>query len=128
MFGSRPLRHRPAAQRIGILIVLLNLTACYTWQAADGPLPRVIDDDPPSRIRVTLEDGTEEQVHDPLIVGDTLYDRMRGRQPTAVAAVEDVRYVDVPKTDAVATTLAVVGLPALLLVGLTAIVCCDWSE
>ena len=125
--GTSRTRHS-FAQRIATLLVAANLAACYTWQPADGPLPRVVEDDAPSSILVVLEDGTEAEVDDPLIVGDTLYARARGQRPTAIAAVADVRHVDVPKTDTIATTLAIVGIPVLLLGVLVAASCCEWSE
>ena len=110
-----PPGHRPLARRMGILLVLIQLTGCYTWQAASGPVSELLADDPPSRIRVELVDGTEREVSQPLVFGDTLFAQRSGQRPDPVAAVDEVQHVDVPRTDAIATGLAVVGIPIVLL-------------
>jgi len=57
-----------------LLFLLLNLTACATWQGVASP-PSVADHivaGRPERVRVTLQDGTQMELEHPIVSGDQL--------------------------------------------------------
>ena len=56
-----------------LLFLLLNLTACITWQSIGPVSPsRFIEAEQPDRVRVTTEDVTELEVLGPSVEGDEL--------------------------------------------------------
>ena len=66
-------RYRPLA--VLLLFLLLNLTACATWQAVT-PTPmsvaQLIEEDQPERVRVLLRGGNELELENPSVEGDEL--------------------------------------------------------
>ena len=64
-------RHRPHA--VLLLLLLLNLTACQTWQSVGAVSPgRFIELDQPDRVRVTGGGVLEREVVSPSVEGDQL--------------------------------------------------------
>ena len=66
-------RYRPRA--VLLLFLLLNLTACQTWQSVSlGAISpgRFIEIDQPDRVRVTGEGVLEQEVEIPAVDGDQL--------------------------------------------------------
>ena len=66
-------RHRPRA--VLLLFLLLNLTACQTWQSVSlGAISpaQLIEEDQPDRVRVTGGGVVEEEVGIPSVEGDQL--------------------------------------------------------
>ena len=66
-------RHRPHA--VLLLFLLLNLTACQTWQSVslDAISPaQLIEEDQPDRVRVLLRGGNELELENPSVEGDEL--------------------------------------------------------
>ena len=56
-----------------LLFLLLNLTACYTWQGVATTSPAgVIEATQPDRVRVTMPDGTQVELENPSVEGDEL--------------------------------------------------------
>ena len=66
-------RYRPRA--VLLLFLLLNLTACQTWQSVslDAISPaQLIEEDQPDRVRVLMGGGTELELENPSVEGDEL--------------------------------------------------------
>jgi hypothetical protein len=56
-----------------LLFLLLNLTACSTWQGVATPSPsQFIEAEQPDLVRVTTQDGTELELENPSVEGDEL--------------------------------------------------------
>ena len=56
-----------------LLFLLLNLTACSTWQSIDAISPaQLIEEDQPDRVRVLLRGGNELELENPSVEGDEL--------------------------------------------------------
>ena len=84
-------RHRPRA--VLLLFLLLNLTACQTWQSVslDAISPaQFIEEDQPDRVRVTGGGLLELEVVSPSVEGDQLV----GAGDVAVA-LEDILRLEV---------------------------------
>ena len=64
---------RYRARAVLLLFLLLNLTACSTWQSIGPVSPgRFIELDQPERVRVTGGDVLEREVVSPSVEGDQL--------------------------------------------------------
>ena len=66
-------RHR--ARAVLLLFLLLNLTACQTWQSVslDAISPaQLIEEEQPDRVRVLMRGGTELELERPAVDGDQL--------------------------------------------------------
>ena len=56
-----------------LLFLLLNLTACSTWQSVNTPSPaQFIEAEQPDHVRVTMPGGIQEELENPFVVGDEL--------------------------------------------------------
>jgi len=103
-------RHR--ARAVLMLFLLLNLTACSSWQSIGPVSPsRFIELDQPERVRVTMQDGTQMELDRPVVDGDELVAPGDFSMPLA-----DVLMLEVQRFDA-ARTIVRVGLGALGAVG-----------
>ena len=66
-------RYRPRA--VLLLFLVLNLTACQTWQSVslDAISPdQLIEEDRPDRVRVLVPGGIQVELENPLVEGDQL--------------------------------------------------------
>jgi len=64
---------RYRARAVLLLFLLLNLTACTSWQPAATPSPtQFVEVEQPDRVRVTVRDGTELVLEEPSVEGDEL--------------------------------------------------------
>ena len=64
---------RYRARAVLLLFLLLNLTACTSWQPAATPSPtQFVEVEQPDRVRVTVRDGTESVLEEPSVEGDEL--------------------------------------------------------
>ena len=78
---------RYRARAVLLLFLLLNLTACQTWNSVslDAISPaQVIEEDQPDRVRVTMQDRTQMELERSVVDGDEF-----------VAAGESVSLADV---------------------------------
>ena len=116
-------RHRPRA--VLLLFLLLNLTACSSWQSIGPVSPgRFIELDQPERVRVTMQDGTQMELDRPVVDGDELVSRpiirLDGDELVAPGdfsmPLADVLMLEVQRFD-VARTIVRVGLGTLVAVG-----------
>ena len=64
---------RYRARAVLLLFLLLNLTACSSWQNIGPVSPgRFIELDQPERVRVTMQDRTQMELERPVVDGDEL--------------------------------------------------------
>ena len=64
---------RYRARAVLLLFLLLNLTACSSWQNIGPVSPgRFIELDQPDRVRVTMQDRTQMELERPVVDGDEL--------------------------------------------------------
>jgi len=107
-------RYRPRA--VLLLFLVLNLTACQTWQSVSlGAISpaQLIEEDRPDRVRVTGREVLEREVVAPSVEGDQLLGANGVSLPLADVLMLEIREFDIVRT---------VGL-VLLLSPLTALVC-----
>ena len=97
-----------------MLFLLLNLTACYTYQVVATTSPAaVIDATRPDRVRVLVPGGIQIELARPVVDGDQLVGTSGVSMPLADVLMLEIREFDIVRT---------VGL-VLLLSPLTALVC-----
>ena len=108
-------RHRPRA--VLLLFLLLNLTACQTWQSislgAISPA-QLIEEDRPDRVRVTGGGLLEREVVSPSVEGDQLLGADGVSMPLADILRLEVRGFSVGRT----LLLAIAVPPAGVLLGM----------
>ena len=96
---------------IATLLIAVHLAGCYSWRATTTSPAEVIAEEQPSAVRVTLTDGTRLTLDAPTIRGDSI-----GR----VAALSDVRTIEVRRFSIGKTVGLVLGAPLVGLVSLLA--------
>jgi hypothetical protein len=88
-----------------LLFLLLNLTACSTWQSIGPVSPgRFIELDQPERVRVTMQDGTQMGLDRPVVDGDELV------AAGGSVSLADVRLLEIGKISLVRSGLAGFGI------------------
>ena len=106
-----------------LLLLLINLTACQTWQSASlgalipAQVVEQVESHPSTTIRILTPDVPGLMVDSPSVEGDQLVGLVGGQlfsTPLAEITMFQVRKLDVGKTLLLAITLP----PLLLLVGL----------
>ena len=89
-------RYRPRA--VLLLFLLLNLTACQTWQSVslDAISPaQLIEVLQPDRVRVTVRGGDQMELERPVVDGDELVGTARIRTGGRVVPSNSVSLADV---------------------------------
>ena len=104
--------------RPGLLFLLLiNLTACQTWQSVSlGTLTpaEFVEEDRPDRVRVTGPDVLGQEVAMPTVTGDQLVGLQGFSMP-----LEDIYEIEVRKLNLMGTVLlTVAAIPVLFWVGM----------
>ena len=69
----------------------LGGAGCSSWRPYEPPVPLSQSILLPSRLRVTLADGSQAELNSPFVRADTLYGRSGPRQDTLTMAVTAVR-------------------------------------
>ena len=102
-----------------LLFLLLNLTACQTWQSvsldAIGPA-QLIEEDQPDRGRVLMGGETELELENPSVEGDELV------APGVSMPLVDILLLEVREFSMDRTALLLVGVAAGVLVVAVAVV------
>ena len=94
---------------IGLALLLWYVPACTTWQVAEGITPqRLIADQHPAAVRVTLPDSSQIVLDAPSIAGDSVAGLVDGRDSSVVAS--DIKQVAVRRVSGGKTAGMVVGL------------------
>ena len=92
-------RHRPRA--VLLLFLLLNLTACQTWQYVGPVSPgRFIELEQPDRVRVLMRGGYQLELENPSVEGDELV------APGVSMPLADILRLEVWASSRVRTALA----------------------
>ena len=102
-----------------LLLLLINLTACQTWQSVSlGTLTpaEFVEEDRPDRVRVTGPDVLGQEVAMPTVTGDQLVGLQGFSMP-----LEDIYEIEVRKLNLMGTVLlSVAAMPVLVLAGMLA--------
>ena len=100
-----------------LLLLLINLTACQTWQSVSlGTLTpaEFVEEDRPDRVRVTGPDVLGQEVAMPTVAGDQLVGLQGFSMP-----LEDIYEIEVRKLNLMGTVLlTVAAIPVLFWVGM----------
>tara|TARA_A100001037_G_C14544842_1_gene368942 strand:+ start:20 stop:391 length:372 start_codon:yes stop_codon:yes gene_type:complete len=100
-----------------LLLLLINLTACQTWQSVSlGTLTpaEFVEEDRPDRVRVTGPDVLGQEVAMPTVTGDQLVGLQGFSMP-----LEDIYEIEVRKLNLMGTVLlTVAAIPVLFWVGM----------
>ena len=90
-------RHRPRA--VLLLFLLLNLTACSSWQSIGPVSPsQFIELDQPERVRVYMRGGDQVELERPAVDGDELMAPGDFSIPLADVLVLEVRRFSLSRT------------------------------
>ena len=111
MTGVNMRRHRSRA--VLLLFLLLNLTACQTWQSVSlGAISpaQLIEEDQPDRVRVTGGGVLEQEVELPAVDGDQLVGLGDFSMPLGDIFGLEVRGLSLVRT-------VLLALPVMLVVG-----------
>ncbi len=119
------MQHRRAISLTLIAAMLGQTVACATWQRQEVSPQRVIAEERPDKVRVTLTDGSQVELADPVVVGDTLrgVNGLTRRESSEQWSrpLADVSGLELRKTDALLTTALITGI-AVAVAGVTAAV------
>ena len=103
---------------IACILLPAYLAACSTWTTQEVSPQQVIGEEQPDMVRVTLTDGSQVEVYQPRVSGDTLMGLREGQQvsiPLASVTQLELREGDTGKS--IAAAGIVVGVGALLVGG-----------
>ncbi len=110
----------PLARSVAMVLRVTFAVSCTTWQRQPFPAAAIVNDEHPSKMRVTLHNRVRVEIDSPRIEGDSLVGGQivggGGRRRRVAVALGDIRFVETRVVDAGRTTLVLVG------VGLTAVV------
>jgi hypothetical protein len=95
------------------------LSSCHKWVSLDRPTTQAIDEQPSATIRVTLADSSRKVLTLPRVRGDSLI----AFEDTLAVALDDVRKVEVRRTDVLATVGLATGITVASLFGFALAVC-----
>jgi len=109
---------RYRARAVLLLLLLLNLTACSTWQSV-GPvsLSQFIEVEQPDRVRVTTQGESQVELENPSVEGDELVAPGDRSVPLGEILMLEVREFSMDRT-----ALLLVGVAAGVLVVAVAVV------
>jgi hypothetical protein len=100
-----------------LLFLLLNLTACYTWQGVGTTSPAgLIEATQPDRVRVLTPGGVQVELENPSVEGDQLMGADGASLPLADVLMLETREFSIERT----LLLAIAILPLGVLLGMLA--------
>ena len=121
-------RYRPRA--VLLLFLVLNLTACSSWQNIGPVSPgQFIELDQPDSVRVTMQDGLQLDIGEPFVAGDQLLgqdwrtweiNRLLGNTDDVSVPLADILQLEVRRPDLARSAGFSVGLSVLMLGALIA--------
>ncbi len=98
--------HPPLRRLVACILLPCCLLACVSWNTQEASPQQVLEDEQPDKVRVTLSDGSQVVLEEPVVSGDTLTGVATGQQRSIPLA--DVSALAVRKTDASRTLGGVV--------------------
>ena len=99
---------------VAVVLLALQIAGCATWRPVDSDPARCVREETPSRIGVTLTDGSREEIRRPMVRGDSL---VRADVSDEGVPLAEVELVEERRTDYVAS-----GIGVVLLTGLVALI------
>ena len=98
---------RPLTRRLIAALLLVLLTSCYSWRPTTISPARIIAEEEPSTVRVTLADGTQLTLDDPTIRSDSIV----SKEGEAQVVVSDVSRVELRLLSVAKTIGIIVAVP-----------------
>jgi len=93
---------------VALIALVVFACSCTTWTPATVGPRALLEADPPDAIRIEHLDGASSVVRQPVLDRDSIFS---ASSQVPVAALADVRSVEVERYDAVATVAAFVLVP-----------------
>ena len=93
---------------IALILLPCYLVACTSWKTQEASPEQVLADEQSNKVQVTLADGSQVVLEQPVVAGDTLTGSVDGEQRSIPLA--DVSSIAVQGTDGVKTGLLVFGV------------------
>ena len=96
-----------------LLLATHLLSACSMWVPSTTPLPTLVAEQHPSKVRLDLSDGTHVEIKWPAMVGDSMV-----TSDSAVVEpvdVRDVMTVNLQKFSLIKTVMLAVSIPVAML-------------
>ena len=111
-----------------LLFLLLNLTACATWQPVNTPSPaQFIEAEKPDRVRVTTQGESQVELENPSVEGDELVAPGDRSVPLGEILMLEVREFSMDRTALLLVGVAAGVLVVAVAVVLATIEICDGS-
>ena len=94
-------RYRPVA----LILLVLHLTGCYSWQPATVGPRQFIEEEEPGHIRIVQADGERMELRNPRVEADSLTARVSSnlRTGTVRIALTDISVVEARRLKSAAT-------------------------
>ena len=108
---------------IACILLPAYLAACSTWTTQEASPQQVLQDEQPDKVRVTLTDGSQVEVFQPVVSGDTLTGVAEGQQRNIPLA--SVSELELREGDTIATVLLIGSVVLGVAVGLLLF---SWSQ
>ena len=101
-------------RRFGLLLLVLHLQACISWQPVTVTPREFIEEDQPSTVRVTRLDGTALLMSSPRIANDSIFSECQPGDGsctirTGSLSLDDVSALEVRGTDITKTAGGIIG-------------------
>jgi hypothetical protein len=101
-------------RRMALLLLVLHLQACVSWQPVTLSPREFIEEDQPSAVRVTRLDGTALVMSSPRIANDSIFSECQpgdGSCTTRIGSLslDDVSALEVRGTDITRTAWGIIG-------------------
>ena len=108
------MKKHPWLRPLVVLMFVLHLTGCYSWQPVTVSPRQIVDEEEPGRIRIFQADGEAIELRNPRVEADSLAGRISTYDQTGTVriALTDIIAVEVkrlskPKTVVAGAALAV---------------------
>jgi len=79
-------RHPPLRRLVACILLPCSLLACATWKTHEASPQQVLADEQPDKVRVTLTDGSQVVLKQPVVSGDTLTGLSARTPPPGISA------------------------------------------
>ena len=102
---------------VAVLLLALHVNACTTWRPTTVSPPQLLEDEAPSRVRITRLAGEQVTIEAPRIRADSVVGR--GTAAPVSVAVSDIQQIEVRRT----SVLRTLGLAPGVLFFIAAVLC-----
>jgi hypothetical protein len=115
-------RWRGIRRIVACVLLPSHLVACMSWKTQDATPQQLVSEEEPSRIRVTLTDGTQVVLTEPTVSGDTLWGLEDGER-TGIPEPE-IAEVALRRADGTTTVIAL-GVGVVVAAGVWYLAACE---